>query len=211
MQLDRKKERGKLEAPNQIDALVKKGDSQRLHLQDKASRLKFLIGTRSDISIIPNTGNKNVTPSEFSLYAANNSQIATFGTKRLEIDFGLRRVFAWDFCIADVPYPIIGADFLSHFGLLVNLRACKVIDSLTNIGAIGTLKNLKFSSVSTIDRTSEYANIIDQFPEVTNLHGPAILPNCTTVHHILTKGPSIAQSARKLHPEKLKIAIPRNG
>jgi hypothetical protein len=34
----------------------------------------------------------------------------------------LRRDFTWRFIIADVTQPIIGADFLSHYGLFVNLR-----------------------------------------------------------------------------------------
>ncbi|GFW03176.1 hypothetical protein TNCV_157961 [Trichonephila clavipes] len=35
----------------------------------------------------------------------------------LPLDLGLRRHF-WRFVIADVPLPIIGSDFLAHFGLL---------------------------------------------------------------------------------------------
>ena len=32
------------------------------------------------------------------------------------------RRFTWPFLLADVAMPIIGADFLRHFGLLVDLR-----------------------------------------------------------------------------------------
>lgn len=75
--------------------------------------MTFLIDIGSDISIIPFTGKGNQSVSDLTLYAANNTHIATYGTKRLSINLGLRRSFAWDFCTAEVPYPIIGAECLS--------------------------------------------------------------------------------------------------
>lgn len=166
-----------------------------------------MIDTGSDISIIPHTGKDDRPASEFSLYAANNSRISTYGTKRLNINFGLRRAFVWDFCVADVPYPIIGADFLSHFGHLVDLRSSKLIDSVTNLSTYGSIKTVNFCNVSTIDRSIEFANIVNELPEVTNMNGPTTLSNCSTVHHIHTRGFPMAQRARRLPPEKLKIAI----
>lgn len=65
------------------------------------------------------------------LYAANESKIATFGEKRLELNLGLRRDFTWNFCVAAVPRPIIGADLLSHYGLVVDLKNRKLVDLKT--------------------------------------------------------------------------------
>ncbi|GFU78933.1 hypothetical protein TNCV_307741 [Trichonephila clavipes] len=39
-----------------------------------------------------------------------------------ELNLGLRRPFIWTFIIADVSSPIIGADFLKHFNLLIDLK-----------------------------------------------------------------------------------------
>jgi hypothetical protein len=36
---------------------------------------------------------------------------------------GLRRVFTWRFAVADVTHPLIGADFLSYFGLFLTVES----------------------------------------------------------------------------------------
>ena len=43
------------------------------------------------------------------------------------------RRFIWDFLLADVALPIISADFLRHFGLLVDLGEIRIL----HVGAIG--------------------------------------------------------------------------
>ncbi|GFX72879.1 transposon Tf2-9 polyprotein [Trichonephila clavipes] len=60
--------------------------------------------------------------SNFSLFAANNTKIPAYGMVRKELNLGLRRPFIWTFIIADVSSPIIGADFLKHFNLLIDLK-----------------------------------------------------------------------------------------
>ncbi|GFT65667.1 transposon Tf2-8 polyprotein [Trichonephila clavipes] len=63
--------------------------------------------------------------SNFSLFAANNTKIPAYGMVRKELNLGLRRPFIWTFIIADVSSPIIGADFLKHFNLLIDLKKKK--------------------------------------------------------------------------------------
>ncbi|GFV57428.1 hypothetical protein TNCV_1608731 [Trichonephila clavipes] len=53
------------------------------------------------------------------LYAANGSEIPTFGHKILTLNLGLRREFQLPFVIAKVDKGIIGADFLNKFNLLI--------------------------------------------------------------------------------------------
>jgi hypothetical protein len=49
----------------------------------------------------------------------------------LRLNLGLRRDFTWRFMVADVTHPLIGADFLSHFGLLVDCRNNRLLDGTT--------------------------------------------------------------------------------
>lgn len=65
------------------------------------------------------------------LYGANGSAIKTHGQRFIILSLGLRRTFTWPFVIADVTRPIIGADFLRHFDLLVDLQNRRLIDPLT--------------------------------------------------------------------------------
>ena len=50
------------------------------------------------------------------------------------LNFGLRREFTWRFVIADVARPIIAADVLIYYGLLVDLRNSYQMMSLIAFG-----------------------------------------------------------------------------
>ena len=65
-----------------------------------------------------------------SLQAVNTTTIATYGTRSLTLDLGLRRTFRWLFVIADVRIPILGADFLKYNCLLV-MGSSQMSDTLT--------------------------------------------------------------------------------
>jgi hypothetical protein len=43
----------------------------------------------------------------------------------------------WRFVLTDVTHPIIGVDFLSHFGLLVDCRNSRLLDGVTSLFALG--------------------------------------------------------------------------
>jgi hypothetical protein len=66
---------------------------------------------------------------DYELFAVNVTTIATYGTILLSLNLSLRRAFKWRFI---VPEPIIGIDFLSHYGLLVDPRNRRLIDRTTN-------------------------------------------------------------------------------
>lgn len=85
----------KLDSPNVAAADVSDHTTSRLIVYNKNDHLNFLIDTGSDLSVLPVPSQVKSSPSELKLYAANNSTINTFGTKRLVLDFGLRRRFEW--------------------------------------------------------------------------------------------------------------------
>ena len=47
------------------------------------------------------------------------------------VELGLAKSFKWSFTIADVSKPILGADFLRHYGLLVDLKCKRLMDAET--------------------------------------------------------------------------------
>ena len=70
---------------------------------------------------------------------ANATSKATFGTKSLTLNLELRRPFAWDFTIADVHTAILGTDFLSYHGLILDLQGRRLLDGLTRLSTDCTL------------------------------------------------------------------------
>lgn len=121
---------------------------------------------------------------EFKLYAANDSVINTYGRRLMCIDFGLRRVFKYSFIVADVTSPIIGADFLVHFGLTVNLRDKRIIDPNTTLATKGELGPARIVGISTLNARTDFNGILKRFSEITT---PQICPRssneCQTVHY----------------------------
>lgn len=161
----------------------------------------------ADISLLPKKyAGRSVKPTPLQLYAANDAPIQTYGEKFLELDPGLRRPIRWNFCVASVTTPIIGADLLFKYNLSVNLRNQCLKDNLTGLEVRGMLSWQLAASVTTVKHDSLYREILTEFIEVTwpvqsttpRMHG--------VFHHIETKRPPVAQRFRRLTPEKLKIA-----
>ena len=117
--------------------------SRLFYLTDKSNALRFLVDTGAEVSIIPPNVKDFNHPSTLTLQAVNNSAIPTFCTRSLTLNLGLHRPFHWVFVIAKVHTPILGADFLRHYGLLVDMRGHRLVDSLTNLRVQGVcLTNL---------------------------------------------------------------------
>ena len=114
--------------------------SRLLHITDRNSRLTYLVDTGAAVSVIPPSREDRRLPTDhLNLRAANGSPIPTFGTRSLTLNLGLRRTFRWIFVIADVHKPILGADFLHHFGLMVDLEQGRLVDTNTHLQIQGTM------------------------------------------------------------------------
>lgn len=160
---------GKLIRASRVKASVVSTESHLLLIRDRDLGMTFLIDTGTDISLLPVSKAAKGRATDFKLYAANESAIERFGETRLEVNLGLRRVFSWIFCVAAVPYPIIGAIFLTHFGLVVDLRNGKLIDPLTRIFTIGSVKPSPMVNIKSVNPASPFSRILAEFPGILGL------------------------------------------
>ncbi|XP_035206879.1 uncharacterized protein LOC118181797 [Stegodyphus dumicola] len=179
----------------------------RLFLHDRKTGQKFLIDSGSEISVLPpSPKDKRNCCETFALFAANNSKIPAYGFVRRQVDLGLRKPFSWTFVIADVTSPIIGADFLKHFNLLVDLKRQCLINPETSLFTYGNVAHKSQPSIVTVSVNSDYDSLLSEFPDITN---PTLIKQTVphnTVHHILTRGPPVTSKPRRLHP-KLHEAV----
>ena len=97
--------------------------SKLLYVADKRHICKYLIDTGVAVSVLPKSCANRISDADcLPLVAANNTTINTYGNCKRVVDVGLKREYPWTFKIADVKQPIIGADFLIYYNLLVDLE-----------------------------------------------------------------------------------------
>ena len=183
--------------------------SRLFHITDRVTGTQFLVDTGAEVSVIPpSPSERHKQPHQLTLQAVNNSSIKTFGKRSLTLDLGLRRTFRWVFVIADIPRPILGADFLRHFGLLVDIRHCRLSDSLTQLRVQGISCNDSSPSPSILPRhpLTIYHNLLSEFPSLVQPCTSQTPPKHSVTHHIETTGPPVFARARRLGPARLRIA-----
>lgn len=182
--------------------------SNRLCVHDRDTRERFLVDTGADISVLAATDKtrKNSRDSALQLFAANNTPIKTYGEKTIRLNLGLRRSFTWTFIIADVKTSILGADFLRHFQLLVDLHKKKLIDIVTNL-SINTIEiSTPSEAIHLINSSQDYHGILKTYPNVLRPMSLKQPPKHNVVHYIETTGPPLFARARPLPPDKYKVA-----
>ncbi len=169
------------------------------YIRDRSSSLCFLVDTGAQVSIVPPTSSDRAAKQRDSpLQAINGTNIPTFGVRSLTLDIGLRRTFRWVFVIADIPRPVLGADFLYHFNLLVDLRLMQGIVCRDNeTTGIARLP---------VDSSNPYTRLLSEFSSVTQPCSSENPVKHTVTHHIVTTGPAVFGRTRRLAPERLHIA-----
>ncbi|CAI2723349.1 unnamed protein product [Schistosoma spindalis] len=179
------------------------------HVLDKTSGYKFLVDTGAEVSVIPVTlANKPVPKGgKYTLRAANRTEIKTFGEQFLTFDLGIKRHLTWVFIIADVRHPILGADFLSFYNLLVDVKRRKLIDSCTKLQVLGIQSDYHIHSIK-IDTPGNdiFTTILSKFPKITKPDYSENTVQHSVVHRIITKGQPTSARPRRLPPNKLNVA-----
>eukprot|EP00794_Sanderia_malayensis_P005011 gene5011-biopygen4077 len=172
--------------------------SRLFFVTDKYSGTRFLVDTGADVSVIPcqaiEKGHHN--PSAFQLQAVNKSSISTYGERSIALDLGLRRTYRWIFIIVDVQTPILGADFLSHYALKVDVRHRKLTDTRTTLMIQGIRRTLESprpmfaipnASLIYHDLLQKFPSLVGQnYDEKAVKHNIRFVPNCAQIVQPLT-------------------------
>ena len=175
----------------------------RLFVKDMKTGFQFLVDSGAAVSCFPKKLTKCTTPELLCLYAANSTRINTYGIKTLELNLGLRRNFIWKFYIADVSHPLLGADFLNKYGLLVDVQNRRLVDNVTSLSIKGSYVPGPAMKLTLISDDTSYNDILQKFPNVFNMNLDIKPALHTVTHCIETKGPPVFCKARRLSPEKL--------
>ena len=150
---------------NSFSAGIETRKSPLIYLTDTLTNRHFLVDTGTTISLFPHKSNNK--PSSLQLTAANGQPISSWGDRWILLQFGNRR-FEWSFHLADVDQPLLGADFLKAFNLLVDVAAAQILDS-------SSLKVISSSvsppaNQSTFYTATHRANQLPATPRANQLH-----------------------------------------
>lgn len=180
----------------------------RLCVMDKTTSCKFLIDSGADVSTIPPKCNETsiLTPSTLKLYAANGTEIRTYGEKRLTINLGLRRQFTWNFIAADIETPLIGSDFLKYYNLLIDVKGNRLIDQHTKLETSSVMASSQSCIITTYKTDDPFSGILKQFKDITVMPPIRASTKTPVTHHIVTNGPPVYCRPRRLSTEMLKAA-----
>lgn len=182
--------------------------SCRLFVRDKKNKLLFLIDTGADVSVVPKTVAKTFKLNkDFQLTAANGSVIKTYGSLVVQVELGLKRIYSHKFILADVNKPIIGADFLAKHGLLPDLRNKRLIDPTTSLEVNAMRADNCFEPTPRLySIATEFGEVLKKYPSLVAPPNFNLQVKHDVVHHIHTKGPLPYSKARRLSPDKFKVA-----
>ena len=114
-----------------VAAAPKGGHSCLLYLVDVASSKQYLMDSGSAFSILPHKS--SAEPTGPHLMTVDGKPLTCWGRRMCTVRTRTRECL-WTFLLAPVAFPILGADFLSNFRLLVDssnkrqvARGCKLI------------------------------------------------------------------------------------
>ena len=174
-------------------------------IKDELSRKKCLLDTGSQVSLWPpSPAASKITLSRVKLLAANGTPIKAYGQQKREIKIG-GRFYSFVFLIAEIARPILGMDFLQAFKMSIDLSNRQLLHADTATRFASASSPISGVNVVHVPR-SPFAQLLDDYPEVTD----TALASSTTRHgvecHINTTGPPVKTSPRRLAPEKLEVA-----
>ena len=183
--------------------------SRLFYITDRLTNTRYLVDTGAEVSVIPPSCSERCHPQDgLALRAANDSTIATFGTRSITLDLGLSRIFTWIFIIAAVKRPILGADFLKHYGLAEDVKCQKLLDSMTQCKVQGASAPEPSLNLTLLPAKSDnvFEALLQEFPSVIQSLNEQTPIKHNVTHHIITSGPPVHARARRLPPEQLAIA-----
>ena len=112
--------------------------------------------------------------------AANDTPVHTYVTRYVKVCFD-RRLFGWDFVMAAVSMPLLGADFLCAYRLINALSFASYPCTLGGVGALCLL-----NTYSTGDL---YQRLLAEFPDITTPTFASAVAKHDMEHYITMVGP----------------------
>ena len=186
-----------------------------------SSNINFVVDTGASVSIVPSSAvpGASLRPSPVCISSVTGSNVTIFGETTLKLKIPqLRRSFSWVFVVADVTCPLLGTDFLSNFGLIIDCKNMCISDSATAFLAsvepvVHPPPPIVVNSLSDVpppvqQLLGDYASLLEPYqPVYQSADSVDDVPAPGVCHTIDTgSAPPTFATPRRLPPDKLESA-----
>ena len=123
------------------------------------------------------SGPKSASVDEVCLLTADGSPMVCSGSRIIPLQFSCgsgSKVYMWNFQLAYVSVPLLGADFLQHFNLLVNIKGQQVVYADCPVSVILQASpgpQPAFRSVAFLSAPQPVKKLMEDFPDVLSSDG----------------------------------------
>ena len=173
----------------------------------KNTKRRYLIDTGATISLLPKEANDKADPNYF-LRAANGTRITTYGKETKSLELGLGTPMEHKFVKASVTEAILGADFVTKHGIIIDMKKGRITHGDTGIRR--TLSESVSTNIYNVTEPhcAEAEEILARHPKLMYEPGEALEdpPNIGIEHEIDVRGSPPANRARRLNPRMLEAA-----
>ena len=140
------------------------------------------------------------------MQATNGTTITTYGAHIVPLRFG-GRIFQARLIAADVKRSLLGANFLRQHNLLVDIRNHRLIEADKFSGFSCSISSATTNHLALVEPTSnKFCKVLNEFPDLLKPTFSTAVVKHRVQHFIPTKDRPVFARARRLAPEKLKIA-----
>ena len=169
--------------------------------------VEFIVDSGAEKSVLPISLVPDClcVPTDIELAGLDGRPLKVYGHFNGKLGIkSLRREFCINFIITDTK-PILGADFLTEYGLSLNMQNKQLANPLTGISAKLTSSQCT-KPIFTITHQTMNTFISTNFPNLLKAPDYSSLPSNTSItHEIKTCGQPVFSKARSLESEKYKL------
>ena len=159
--------------------------------------------------IVPSSYLTGVTlsPTPVTLTTADGRPIETLGQVKLNIGIpSLRRVFTWTFVAAKTTNALLGYDFLSENGLVVDCKRKCIRDGATSCTAsvvpLSKIQNIVINPIDSLPTSIQ--RLLKETPSLLTPSKSSGVVDAAALYHRIHTGshPAVYAKPRQLNPEK---------
>ena len=165
-----------------------------LYLVDVASSKRYLVDFGSAFSILPHKS--TAEPTGPRLMTVDGKPLHCWGHRTCTVHTRTRQ-FSWSFLLAPVAFPILAADFLSKFKLLVDISNKRLVARGSQLIQLEPGRPTKAAVVTGVVAATRAPAVVPSPPSHPTVEAPPTTPSLHTVEAPSSRPPPRQQAARR--------------